>query len=262
MASYYSIIQYVPNPIANERINIGVLIFDDKEIKVKFLKNWNRVKNFCMGDITFLRDFESQMQEAVSQGLLFPGDPLLDQPRQDRLQRVSESWMNSVQFTEPNFSLKPVDKLLEDSIKKYLIEPVPSESLGKLLESLQLPQPKISSFKEMMLKQRLGELSGSLQLPKSEKSISESSEFLDSLSKILQSPKPEKSQLETFNEMIKQHKQLLGELSGSPPLPKPNIRSSVTVYTPEGMRSVIGSDAQNDPLMEALEKVDNFKHNS
>ena len=126
MASYYSIIQYVPNPIANERINIGVLIFDDKEIKVKFLKNWNRVKNFCMGDITFLRDFESQMQKAVSQGLLFPGDPLLDQPRQDRLQRVSESWMNSIQFTEPNFSLKSVDKLLEDSIKKYLIEPVPS----------------------------------------------------------------------------------------------------------------------------------------
>ena len=126
MASYYSIIQYVPNPIANERINIGVLIFDDKEIKVKFLKNWNRVKNFCMGDITFLRDFESQMQKAVSQGLLFPGDPLLDQPRQDRLQRVSESLMNSIQFTEPNFSLKSVDKLLEDSIKKYLIEPVPS----------------------------------------------------------------------------------------------------------------------------------------
>lgn len=134
MASYYSIIQYVPNPIANERINIGVIIFDDKEIKVKFLKNWNRVKNFCMGDITFLRDFESQMQNAVSQGLLFPGDSLLDQPRQERLQRVSESWMNSVQFTEPNFSLKPVDKLLEDSIKKYLIEPAPSGSLDNLIK--------------------------------------------------------------------------------------------------------------------------------
>ena len=134
MASYYSIIQYVPNPIANERINIGVLIFDDKEIKVKFLKNWNRVKNFCMGNITFLRDFESQMQKAVSQGLLFPGDSLLDQPRQERLQRVSESCMNSVQFTEPNFSLKPVDKLLEDSIKKYLIEPAPSGSLDNLIK--------------------------------------------------------------------------------------------------------------------------------
>ena len=176
MTSYYSIIQYVPNPVANERINIGVIIFDDKEIKVKFLKNWNRVKNFCMGDITFLRDFESQIQKAVSQGLLFPGDSLLDQPRQEQLQRVSENWMNSVQFTEPNFSLKSVDKLLEDSIKKYLIEPVPSRSLEKL-----------------------------------------------------------------------------------PEVPKP-IRGCV--YTLKGMRSVIGSDGQNDPLMEALEKVDNFKHNS
>jgi hypothetical protein len=191
-----------------------------------------------MGDITFLRDFESQMQKAVSQGLLFPGDPLLDQPRQERLQRVSEGWMNSIQFTEPNFSLKPVDKLLEDSIKKYLIEPVPSDSLEKLLESLQLPKPNISSVEEM-LKQQFGKLSGSLQLTKSEK-----------------------SQLETFNEMVKQHKQWLGKLSGSLPLPKPNIRSSVTVYNPEGMRSVIGSDAQNDPLIQALEKVDSFKHNS
>jgi Protein of unknown function (DUF3037) len=28
MASRYSIIQYVPNPIADERINIGVLAFE------------------------------------------------------------------------------------------------------------------------------------------------------------------------------------------------------------------------------------------
>ena len=233
MTSYYSIIQYVPNPIANERINIGVLIFDEKEIKVKFLKNWKRVKNFCMGDIAFLRDFESQMQEAVSQGLLFPGDSLLDQPRQERLQRVSENWMNSIQFTEPNFSLKPLDKLLEDSIKKYLIEPVSSESLEKLLESLQLPQPKISSVKEMMLKQRSVKLSGSIQ-----------------------SPKPEKSQLEIFNEMIKQHKQRLDKL---PEVPKPNRGC---VYTLEGMRSVIGTDTEDAPLMKALEKVGSFKHNS
>jgi hypothetical protein len=163
-----------------------------------------------MGDITFLRDFESQMQNAVSQGLLFPGDPLLDQPRQDRLQRVSENWMNSIQFTEPNFSLKSVDKLLEDSIKKYLIEPLPSESLDKLPGSLKLPKFKV---------------------PRSERT----------------------------REMLKQW---LGKLSGSPPLPKPNIRSSVTVYNSEGMLSVIGTDAEDAPLMEALEKVDSFKHNS
>ena len=34
------------------------------------------------------------------------------------------------------------------------------------------------------------------------------------------------------------------------------------VSTLEGMRSVIGSDTQNDPLIQALEKVDSFKHNS
>ncbi|MGL4618228.1 MAG: DUF3037 domain-containing protein [Chroococcidiopsis sp.] len=29
MASRYSIVQYVPNPITDERINIGVVAFDD-----------------------------------------------------------------------------------------------------------------------------------------------------------------------------------------------------------------------------------------
>ena len=155
MASYYSIIQYVPNPLANERINIGVLIFDEEEIKVKFLENWKRVENFCMGDITFLHDFESQMQEAVSKGLLFPGDSLLDHPRQERLQRFSESWMNSIQFTEPNFSLKPVDKLLEDSIKKYLIEPVPSESLDKLPGLSKFQMPRSQRAKERLKQNRV-----------------------------------------------------------------------------------------------------------
>ena len=219
MASYYSIVQYVPNPIANERINIGVLIFDEKEIKVKFLENWRRVENFCMGDITFLHEFESQMQQAVSQGLLFPGDSLSDQPRQERLQRVSENWMNSIQFTEPNCSLKPVDKLLEDSIKTYLIKPVPSESLEKLLESPQLAKSMISRSFEEMLKQRKDKLSGSLQLPKPEKSQ------LETFKEMLQLPKPEKSSLETFKEIIKQEKQSLDKLAGSLPIPKPKISS-------------------------------------
>ena len=46
MPSRYSIIQYVPNPIADERIHIGVLAFDENLVKVSFLKNWQRVKDF------------------------------------------------------------------------------------------------------------------------------------------------------------------------------------------------------------------------
>jgi len=51
MVSRYSIVQYVPNPIADQRINIGVLAFDDNRVCVRFLSNWERVKRFGMEDI-------------------------------------------------------------------------------------------------------------------------------------------------------------------------------------------------------------------
>ena len=124
MVSQYSVIQYVPDPIADERINIGVLVFDDNVVRVQFLKNWKRVKDFSFGDIQFLFDFEQEMNKASTKNLLFPGDKMMtDTSKQDRLLRVSQNWMNSIQFTEPHASLKPVDKLFQDSINRYLQEP-------------------------------------------------------------------------------------------------------------------------------------------
>ena len=58
MASRYSVIQYVPNPIADERINIGVLAFNEQVVKVHFLSRWDRVRDFGqVKDIDFLQNF-------------------------------------------------------------------------------------------------------------------------------------------------------------------------------------------------------------
>ena len=127
MASRYSVIQYVPDPIADERINIGLVIFDDEQVKAVFLKQWDRVRCFAMEDIQFLRLLEEQMQHAASEGLVFPGDRENGQPRHERLLRVATSWMNSIQFTEPSGSLASVDQLLErlpfQLLKVPLIKP-------------------------------------------------------------------------------------------------------------------------------------------
>ena len=124
MASRYSVIQYVPNPIADERINIGVLAFDDQDVKVKFLSRWNRVS--CFGpssDLLVIKDFATRMREATENGLLFPGDEPSDTPRHERLAKISKGWINSIQFTAPRGSLEPLDALLEDVIETYLMEP-------------------------------------------------------------------------------------------------------------------------------------------
>lgn len=55
MASRYSIVQYVPNPITDEWINIGVVAFDDNDVRVQFVNNWGRVQAFGREDINFLR---------------------------------------------------------------------------------------------------------------------------------------------------------------------------------------------------------------
>lgn len=139
MASRYTIIQYVPDPIADERINVGVLVFDDHLAKVQFLQNWQRVKDFGGSDIRFLRDFEKQMNHAVSQGLLFPGDFLNGLPGVDRVQKVAQRWMNSIQFTEPHASLKSIDLLLQDTVQKYLIEPIePQQKVRGRQEAISL----------------------------------------------------------------------------------------------------------------------------
>ncbi|MBD2482915.1 DUF3037 domain-containing protein [Planktothrix sp. FACHB-1365] len=123
MVSRYSIIQYVPNPIADERINIGVVAFTDLEVRVQFLANWKRVRNFGMENINFLTNFAERMKETASRGLVFPGDEESEIPKHERLTKIARGWMNSIQFTEPRPSLAPVDKLLQDIVEDFLVEP-------------------------------------------------------------------------------------------------------------------------------------------
>ncbi len=125
MASKYSIVQYVPNPIADERINIGVVAFDDNDVRVQFLNNWSRVQAFGGEDIHFLRDFAKQMNSAASESLLFPGDEPNGTPKHERLKKIARGWINSIQFTEPRGSLEDVESLLEDIAQTYLVNVVP-----------------------------------------------------------------------------------------------------------------------------------------
>lgn len=129
MCSRYSIIQYVPDPITDERINIGVLAFNDIDVRVHFLSNWERVRNFSKEkNIDYLKDFAQSMRKSAQSGLLFPGDQENNRPRHERLERVAQSWMNSIQFTEPRGSLKDVNTVIEDAVKKFLVKPVSEKS--------------------------------------------------------------------------------------------------------------------------------------
>lgn len=119
MSSHYCIIQYVPNPIADERINIGAIVFDEHSVLTCFLQNWERVQSFGLAEsIEFLKDFAAKMEAAAKDGTLF----LADATRHERMTKIARDWCNSIQFTEPRGSLLGVDELLADTVKDFLVE--------------------------------------------------------------------------------------------------------------------------------------------
>lgn len=130
MVSRYSIIQYVPNPIADERINIGIVAFNNQLVKTRFVKSWKRVKCFAINDndIDFLKEFQVKMEKLASLGLLFSEHTEDKNQNLNRLNKVAQSWGNSIQFTEPKGSLEDPDTLLEDIFDTLLIEPPESRS--------------------------------------------------------------------------------------------------------------------------------------
>lgn len=154
MASRYSVIQYVPDPIANERINIGVLAFDENVVRVQFLHRWDRVRHFAKGDIGFLLDFTQRMSESAESGLLFPGDKPDGSPKHERLAKLARGAMNSIQFTEPCGSLEDVDRLMEDIVHSCLVDLAPKKSN---LRDRQAAARVATSKVRKVLKERIGE---------------------------------------------------------------------------------------------------------
>lgn len=125
MSSRYSIIQYVPNPIADERINIGIVAFNDQLVRTKFVQSWKRVRCFAIsdGDLDYLQEFKNKINKLASLGLLFADSTEDKSQNLERLNKISRSWGNSVQFTEPRGSLEDPDTLLKDIFQDLLIEP-------------------------------------------------------------------------------------------------------------------------------------------
>jgi hypothetical protein len=62
MSSRYSVIQFIPDAIADERINIGVIAYGEGAIFVRSLQDWQRVRCFAGHDPSLLRDFVFRLQ--------------------------------------------------------------------------------------------------------------------------------------------------------------------------------------------------------
>jgi hypothetical protein len=123
-AAHYTIVQYVPDPIAEERVNIGVLAYSGENVQSRFITRWDRVKSFAPGDITFLKDFARQMNPPRLTQFGFQMEngapPKLNE---DEIDEMIEGWRHSIQFTAPRGSTLTPEELVKRMAGRFLKAP-------------------------------------------------------------------------------------------------------------------------------------------
>jgi hypothetical protein len=125
MTAHFSVVQYVPDAVADERINIGVIAVGDGGIRCRFLRDWERVERFGGRNVAFLKDFARSVQETVvDQNRLLPVAPPLNL---NILEHMATGWINSIQLTPPRGSIQDSDTLLASVAGDFLKERVPTK---------------------------------------------------------------------------------------------------------------------------------------
>jgi hypothetical protein len=124
MSSFYTVVQYLPQPLSDERINIGVIAWDEQGMSSQFATNWQRVQAFGNEDIAYLRDFVANVERATAGRpelpLLRPGEAPITP---SEIEKIADSWRHSIQFTPVRGSLKDRKSALSDVVPIYLTHP-------------------------------------------------------------------------------------------------------------------------------------------
>ena len=105
MTAYYTVVQYIPDPITDERVNVGVLTYGDGRVRARFLSNWSRVAQFGKSsDLAFLNE---------AAGILAAAS-------EDDIRVSAATWADVLQLTEPRGSLLSPDELLVNIAERFL----------------------------------------------------------------------------------------------------------------------------------------------
>jgi len=120
MANFYSVVQYVPDDIRGERINVGVIVFGAGRTLTHFLENWSRVRQFApVNAIDELQDFQRQAKRMSEKDI----------------RAAAENWTYGIQLTPPSGSLLADEPLLDNVAKNFLIDPPAISPRGYVVKS-------------------------------------------------------------------------------------------------------------------------------
>jgi len=117
MASYFSVIRYVPNAAASESVNVGVVVASANRIEVRPLENWQRVK--CFAGPSW-KDVKKLVQDMHDEPAAFFGINGADSA--GGLHSVLSSWTRVLQFSDVRASVAPVEELAASLCRHVLVD--------------------------------------------------------------------------------------------------------------------------------------------
>lgn len=130
MGSKYTVIQLVPDPVADERLNAGVIVFDDARILVKLTSNWQRLKQFSSLDLDFFKDFARDLLDRTSP------NPSKQSLTLTELDYMIRKWQSVIQFTKPRGSLLGVEQLLTYTFQRFMTSETTSQKRVRSRQTL------------------------------------------------------------------------------------------------------------------------------
>ena len=123
MTTLYSVIRYVPDVFADERINIGVMVWGEGRVRAQFVTDWRRVERFGRRDVAFLREFAVWVESDDGQApLSIDGSARFSETL---ARQVAGRWGGSIQLSDPRPSMRTVDATLRAIAARFLRDPRP-----------------------------------------------------------------------------------------------------------------------------------------
>jgi hypothetical protein len=91
-------------PLAGERMNFGVITWDDQHVYSNFISDWTRARSFGGKDIGFLKDFATHLSDltGIERNNYQEFSP-------ERIGDLINDWNDSIQFTAPRGSTHSLD---------------------------------------------------------------------------------------------------------------------------------------------------------
>ena len=116
MRSQFSVLQYTPDPVAGERINIGVVVWDEEKALCRCTNNWRRLRPILGDSLESVQEFASHLSVATQNWRPTSGGGFYE----TIVARFVGNWASNIQFTEPRSSIKLAPAALNDIASTFI----------------------------------------------------------------------------------------------------------------------------------------------